>query len=110
VTFDSTGKANATLTISAGSFALLRNRDLINSGSPIWFPVLGIALFATGLSSRLRDNRTRLRILAFNALLALLFLPACSGTSTPKSTSYAIMITGASGQTSHSTTLNLTVQ
>lgn len=112
VTFDSTGKASATLTISAGSFALLRTGDLINSAAPIWFPILGIALLARGFCLRVRDDGMGFRILPFAALLALVFLAACSGTYSggPKSTNYAITITGASGQTSHSSTLTVTIQ
>jgi hypothetical protein len=112
VTFDSSGKANATLTISDGSFASLHDRGPMNPSVPTWFPIAGLALVGTGFSSRVRNKRMLLRIVPFAALLGLTFLQACGGgiPGGPKSTNYVITITGTSGQTSHSTTLNVTVQ
>jgi hypothetical protein len=111
VTFDSTGKANATLTISNGSSAMLKNRGPMNPAAPIWFPIAGLALFGTGFSLRMRNKRILLRIVPF-ALLGLLSLQACGGAGGggSKSTSYAIKITGMSGQTTHSAIVNVTVQ
>lgn len=112
VTFDSGGKASATLTISAGSLALLNNRRPMNPSVPIWFPIAGVALLGTGFSSRLRRKVMLLRIVPMAALLVVMSLQACGGTGGggSKSTNYEVTITGTSGQTSHSATVNVTVQ
>lgn len=110
VTFDSSGKASATLKVSTGSFALLKNREPMNPGTPMWVPMAGVALLGTGFSSRVR-KRMLLAILSFAVLLGLISVHACGGGSGgPKSTNYAITITGTSGQTTHSSTVNVTVQ
>ena len=110
VTFDASGKASATLTVSTGSRAML-NRGLFGSGVSFWFPIAGAVLFGTGFSARARKRRTFLGIIAFAVLLALISLQACGGGEAgPKSTQYVVTITGTSGQTTHSSTVNVTVQ
>jgi hypothetical protein len=47
VTFDSSGKATATLIVSAGSLALLNNRGPWKPVALMWFPVAGVALLGS---------------------------------------------------------------
>lgn len=110
VSFDASGKASATLTVSTGSRAML-NRGLFGSGVSFWFPIAGAVLFGTGFSARARKKSRFLGIIAFAVLLGLIVLQACGGgEGGPKSTKYVVTITGTSGQTTHSSTVNVTVQ
>jgi hypothetical protein len=115
VTFDSSGKASATLTITAGSgaAALMVPHPYNGDSHPLslgWLPVAAFGFMGTGLGCR---YSTRRRYLFFVGcvLAGLISQAACGGGgSGPKSVNYAITITGTSGSTQHSTTVTLTVQ
>jgi FG-GAP-like repeat/FG-GAP repeat len=111
VTFDGSGKSSAMLTINAGSSAASLNLAGV-SRKPgwLWFPVAGFAFLGTGvgLSRRRRLLVVLLGTALFTGLIAQL---ACGGRGGgPKSTVYTVTVTGASGATQHSTTVNLIVQ
>ncbi len=116
VTFDSSGKATATVTITAGSSAVALRvpHPYYGHSHPFsegWLPVVA----AFGLVGTLLGcgylRRRRLLLFVGCAWAGLIFLAACGGGSTgPKSVNYAITITGTSGLTQHSTTTTLTVQ
>jgi hypothetical protein len=115
VTFDSNGKATATLTITAGSSGatLMVPRPYHGDSHPFslgWLPVAAFGFMGMGLGCG--DSRRRRRYLFFVGcvLAGLIFQVACGGGSSgPKSAIYAITITGTSGSTQHSTTTTLTV-
>jgi hypothetical protein len=114
VVFDSSGKATATLTITAGSgAAALIVRDPYHHDShPFsggWLPIAAFAFMGTGLACGY-CRRRRYSFLLGCVLAALIFQAACGGGSIgSKSVNYAITITGTSGSTQHSTTTTLTV-
>jgi hypothetical protein len=116
VTFDPNGNATATLTINTGAAtASLVPASLRHDSCPLhflWLPVAGFALMGAGFSSS-RSTRRRLTIFLLGGLLfgGLIFQAACGGGSSgPRSQTYTITVTGASGSTQHSTTTTLTVQ
>ena len=116
VTFDASGNATATLTINTGgaTTSLAPSSVRHNSRSPrfLWLPVAGFALLGTGLGSG-RCGRRRLTVYLLGSILfgGLIFQTACGGGDNgPRSTTYTITITGTSGSTQHSTTVNLTIQ
>jgi hypothetical protein len=112
VTFDSSGKASATLTITAGSgaAALMVPRPYHGNSRPFslgWLPVAAFGFM--GLSCGYARRKRHLFFVG--CVLAGLILQACGGGSSGhKSVNYAITITGTSGSTQHSTTTTLTVQ
>ncbi len=115
VTFDSSGKATATLTITAGSSAaaLMVPHPYHSSSHPFslgWLPVAAFGFMGTGLGCGY--SRRRRNLLFVGCVLAgLIFQAACGGGSSgSKSVNYAITTTGTSGSTQHSTTTTLTVQ
>lgn len=111
VTFDGSGQASATLTISAGSsVASLNSFHPFRKGGLLWFPVAGFAFLGTGLG--FWRKRKLLLIVVGAALFAgLITQLACGGGgSGTKSTAYTVTVTGTSGATQHSTIVNLTVQ
>jgi hypothetical protein len=115
LTFDSSGKASAALTITAGSgAAALMIRDPYHHDShPLsggWLPLAAFAFMGTGLGCG--DSKRRKYLFFVGCILAgLIFQAACGGGSSgSKSVNYAITITGTSGSTQHSTTTTLTVQ
>jgi hypothetical protein len=115
VTFDSSGKASAILTITAGSgaAALMVPHPYNGDSHPFslgWLPVAAFGFMGTGLGCGYARRRKNL-LLVGCALAGLLFQAACGGGSSgPKSVNYAITITGMSGSTQHSTSVTLTVQ
>jgi VCBS repeat protein len=115
VTFDSSGKATATLTISAGSgaAALMVPHPYHGDSRPFslgWLPVAAFGFIGTGLGCGYSRKRRHLFFVSC-VLAGLIFQAACGGGSSgPKSVNYAITITGTSGSTQHSTTTTLTVQ
>jgi hypothetical protein len=114
VTFDSSGKARATLTITAGSraVALMLSNPHHGNSHPFslgWLPVAAFAFMGTGLGSSYSQKR-RYSFIVCCVLAGLIFQAACGGGSDgSKSVSYAITITGTSGSTQHSTTTTLAV-
>jgi FG-GAP-like repeat len=109
VTFDLSGQASATLKINAGASLTSRNSfQLFRKSSFLWFPVAGFALLGAGFSRK----RRLLVILVGGALFSgLAMLAACGGgNGEPKSTAYTVMVTGSSGATQHSATVNVSVQ
>jgi hypothetical protein len=111
VAFDSSGKATATLTISAGSsVASLNSFRSFSKGGWLWFPVAGFAFLGAGVG--FSRKRRLLIVLVGSALFAGLAMQlACGGGSSgPKSTAYTVTVTGSSGATQHSATVNVTVQ
>jgi hypothetical protein len=117
VTFDSSGKAAATLTIAAGSGAaafMVSPHPYHGNSYPFsvgWLPVAGFAFM--GIS--LRCTRSRKRTANFLAgavvVAGLILLVGCGGgSSSPATVNYAITITAMSGSTQHSTSLTLTVR
>jgi hypothetical protein len=115
VTFDSSGKATATLTITAGSSAAALMVPHLYHGdshpfSGGWLPVAAFAFMGAGLGCGY-SRRRRYLFFVGCVLAGLIFQVACGGgSSSPKSVSYAVTITGTSGSTQHSTTTTLTVQ
>jgi hypothetical protein len=109
VTFDGSGKASATLTINAGSSVASRNSfQFLGKGGLLWFPVASFAFLGTGIS-----RKRRLLVVVVGAALfaGLAMQSACGGGSSgSKSTAYTVTVTGSSGATQHSATVNLTVQ
>jgi hypothetical protein len=78
----------------------------------LWIPVAGFAFLGTGFGVGL-SRRRRALIFVMGAVLCFVLIVqvACGGGSGgPKSTAYTITVTGASGATQHSATINLTVQ
>ena len=117
VTFDSSGKASATLRIDAGSSSasLMAPHPGDRGSNPLplgYLPVGGLALIAAGLGCGNSKRRKRPVLIMGCALFAaLIFQAACGGGSSgPKFVNYAITITGTSGSTQHSTTTTLAVQ
>jgi hypothetical protein len=111
VTFDGSGKASATLTISAGSSAVSRNSfHSLNKGGMLWFPVAGFAFLGAGVG--LSRKRRLLIVLVGSALFAGLAMQlACGGGSSgTKSAAYTVTVTGSSDATQHSTSISLNVQ
>jgi hypothetical protein len=114
VTFDSNGKATATLTITAGpsGAALMVPRPYHGDSHPSslgWLPVAAFGFMGTGLGCGY-SRRRRCLFFVGCVLAGLIFEAACGGGSSgPKSVIYAITITGTSGSTQHSTTTTLTV-
>jgi hypothetical protein len=115
VTFDSSGKATATVTITAGSggAALMVPHPYHGDSHPFslgWLPVVAFGSMGTGLGCGYSWRR---RYLFFVGCVSagLIFQAACGGGGSggPKSVNYAITITGTSGSTQHSTTTTLTV-
>jgi FG-GAP-like repeat len=116
VTFDSSGKATATLTITAGSAvaSLLGPHPYLQDSLPfrfIWLPA-GVAFMGIRLGSRSSQKKNLLNFLASTIVVAVLIsLLACgSGSRSTPPVSYAITITAMSGSTQHSTAVTLTVQ
>jgi len=114
VTFDSSGKASATLTINAGSSADSHNSmQSLNRTAICWIPVAGLALLGTGVGSRSSQKRRALMLVVAAAVFSGLLMPmACGGAGAggPKTTNYTITITGTSGAIQHSTTVPIAVQ
>ena len=114
VTFDSNGKATATLTITAGSggAALMVPHPYHGNSHPFslgWLPVAAFGFMGTGLGCGY-SRRRRYLFFVGCVLVGLIFQVACGGGSSgSKSVNYAITITGTSGSTQHSTTSTLTV-
>ena len=115
VTFDSGGKANATLTITAGSAAASLMVPHFNHPDSyplrfIWVPAAGFAFIGVGLSRNPWRRRKPQIFLAGSVVFAgLISQLACGGSSSPPPVNYAITITGMSGSTLQSTTLTVTV-
>ncbi len=116
VTFDSSGKASATLTITAGSSAasLIPSpfRGHLSNLGFLWMPIAAFAFLGAGfgvdLSRRRRALIVPLAAVLFSGLATQL---ACGGgASGPKATGYTVTITGISGATQHSTSVNVTAQ
>jgi hypothetical protein len=119
ITFDSAGKASVTLTMTTGSSAasLILPRPYRRDSHPsrlAWLPVAGFGFMGAGLNFGLSRKRKLLACLAGAVLfVGLLSQLACGGggaSSTSQSASYTVTVTGVSGSTQHSTTLNLTVR
>ena len=113
VSFGASGNASATLTINGGSSASFlgsfpRGEKWSQAGF-LWMPVAGFTFFGVGLS---RKRRKLMLLMGIVLCSTLVFQVACGGGSTsgPKPTAYSITVTGSSGATQHSTTVNLTVQ
>jgi len=115
VTFDSSGKATATLTITAGSggATLMVPHPYHGNSHPFslgWLPVAAFGFMGTGLGCRY-SRRRRYLFFVGCVLAGLIFQASCGGGSSgSKSVNYAITITGTSGSTQHSTSVTLTVQ
>jgi hypothetical protein len=119
VSFDSGGKASATLTITTGSSSAslipTRPYDRDSQLSRLtWLPVAGFAFMGAGLNFGLSRKRKLLVYLAGAVMfVGLLSQLACGGggaSSSPNSTSYMVTVTGVSGSTQHSTTVIVKVQ
>ena len=116
VTFDTNGNATATLTISTGAAVASQVRSSTRHVSPAfrfgWLPIVGFAFMGVGFGSRLSTKRKRTVCLLGGILFSALILQAAcgGGSSGPRSQTYAITVTGASGSTQHSATTTLTVQ
>jgi hypothetical protein len=111
MTFDSNGKASATLTISAGSSVASRNSSQsFDKGGLLWFPVAGFAFLGTGVGFS-RKRRLLVVLVGAAMLVGLITQLACGGGGNgPRSTAYTVRVTGSSGATQHSATVNVTMQ
>jgi hypothetical protein len=116
VTFDSAGKASATVTVTVGSAAASvrvspATRGGFNPSSLGWLPVAGFAFMGISLSCT-RARKGKRNFLAIAPVVAgLILLAGCGGGSSgPPPVNYAITITAMSGSTQHSTVVTLTVQ
>jgi len=113
VTFDANGHATSTLTIStaaaAASLVPSSTRHVWPAFRFSWLPIVGFAFMGVGF--RLSIKR-KLTVCLLGGILfsALILQVACGGGSGPRSQTYTIAVTGASGSTQHSTTTTLTVQ
>jgi hypothetical protein len=116
VTFDANGHATATLTISTGAAAASLVPSSTRHVSPAfrfsWLPIVGFAFMGVCFGSSLSITRKRTVCLLGGILFSALILQvACGGGSSgPRSQTYTITVTGASGSTQHSTTMTLMVQ
>jgi hypothetical protein len=116
VTFDHTGKASATLTVTAGAAAAsLRVPPATRGGSNLfsfgWLAVAGFAFMGISLSCTRSRTRKGTFFAVFPVVAGLILLAGCGGgSSRPPPVNYAITITAMSGSTQHSTALTLTVQ
>lgn len=116
VTFDSGGKANATLTLTAGSAAAALAVPHFSRGDShllrfLWLPVAGFAFAGAGLGCKPWSTKRRRIFLAGTALFAGMILQsACGGESSrPAAVDYAVTVTATAGSTFHSTSLTLSV-
>lgn len=111
VTFDGSGQASATLTINTGSSVASRNSpQSFGKGGLLSFPVTGFAFLGIGVGFS-RKRRLLAVLIAAVLFAGLITQLACGGGSgRPKSTAYTITVTGSSGATQHSATVNVTVQ
>jgi FG-GAP-like repeat len=114
VTFDASGEASATLTISAGSSgAAVNHYRPFSKSSSLWFPMAGFAFLATGFGVG-TSRRRHFVVLLIGAVLfiGIILQTACGGgsNSVPKSTADTITITGTAASVQHSTTVSLTLQ
>jgi FG-GAP-like repeat len=116
VTFDHTGKASATLTVTAGAAAAsLRVPPATRGGSNLfsfgWLAVAGFVFMGISLSCTRSRTRKGTFFAVFPVVAGLILLAGCGGgSSRPPPVNYAITITAMSGSTQHSTALTLTVQ
>jgi hypothetical protein len=111
VAFDANGKASATLTINAGSILASRGSfPLFSKMGMLWFPVAGFAFLGSGVGFS-RKRRLLVVLVGAGLFAGLAMQLACGGGSSgPKSTAYTVTVTGSSGATQHSATVNVTVQ
>jgi len=111
--FDQSGKASATLKIAFSAALLARGDSRAAPFESLWHPVWSFAFLGTGFGIGLSRRRKMLVYLLASAMFsALVPQIACGGggNGVAKSTNYAVTITGTSGQMSHSTTVNVSVQ
>jgi hypothetical protein len=114
VTFDTNGKATATLTISTGAAAASLAPSPLHDSLVFlfgWLPIVGFAFMGVGFGSRLSIKR-KLTVCLLGGILfsALILQVACGGSGRPRSQTYTITVAGASGSTQHSTTVPITVR
>jgi FG-GAP-like repeat len=114
VTFDASGKAIATLTISAGATRAALGPSISHYGvhplQLLWLQSAGLVFIGSTLQRR-RFKSSILIGVIFSVLLAgvLIFQAGCGG-EIPGSQSYTVTVTGTSESTQHSATAALTVQ
>jgi hypothetical protein len=110
--FDSSGKASATLTISADAHARLDSNPHVEYGGVLWLPIAGLALFGIPVGSCKRGRRIAAPIVACTFLLSSISFVGCGGGPGSKSVvkNYTVTVTGTSGATQHSIAVNVTVQ
>jgi hypothetical protein len=109
-----TGKASATLTISAGQMTATTQRPA-GTAYALWMPMFGFA----GILM-LDSGKLRRRALAFLAGALLLLACSCGGGASPASPSstkqvgpqgsYAVVVSGSSASAQNSTTVVLNIQ
>jgi hypothetical protein len=119
VTFDSSGKASAQLTITAGTATAFVGLPRVGSRTRpeyyLWLPLAGFAVAGCGFASTPSRRKKRPAFLAGGIVLAgLMLLVACggggSGNTHSSATSYTVTITGTSASVQHSTSLTVSVQ
>jgi hypothetical protein len=118
VSFDSNGKATATLTVNTGAAVTLvppsfLRRQRLYPFHFVWLPIAGIAVWGTGFGSR-RYRRRLVLTIGVSVLLAGLLLQAgCggdNGSQNGASQTFNIAVNATSGTTAHSATVNLRVK
>ncbi len=109
VSFDASGNATATLTISTGPAIASLVPASVRYGGLLWLPVAGFALMGVGLGCR---SSNRLVRVALGVLLlgGLIFQSACNGAGGGASQTYTVTINGTSDATHHFATATITVQ
>ncbi len=116
VSFDSSGKASTTLTITAGllSAAVVRSRaapSRPHSRAFVFLAIIGLVFGGIRIvENHSPKSRALLCVIASFMALGLISQIACGGSNSKASATYAVQVTGTSVVTQHSTTVTISMQ